>query len=118
MENKSSSLASKIMSILFIAMGVFFGIYAFFANASTWTLPLGSGWNNITSYIDSTFWSNNPTDDDIITALYGTGDEGSIYTQNWTGYTSGSCLNNPMSVEHTGTIPAIINTNTIYVISD
>lgn len=117
MENKSSSLASKIMSILFIAMGVFFGIYAFFANASTWTLPLGSGWNNITSYIDSTFWSNNPTDDDIITALYGTGDEGSVYTDNRSDYGSGDCLNPWMTVVRTWVIPTTITANTIYVLN-
>jgi len=100
MEQQSKSFLPKIMSFFFIAIGIFLGFYAFFANATNWTLPLGSGRNNTTMYLDSTFWNNTPTSGDIIAALYGSGDEGSIYTQNWSGYTSGSCLINGMNVEY------------------
>gem|GEM_PF-3415615 len=34
MENSNNSVFSKLMSIVFIAMGIFLGIYAFFANAT------------------------------------------------------------------------------------
>jgi len=104
------------MSFVFIALGVFLGIYAFFVQGATWNVG-GITWNNMTGYLNSTFWNNNPTTGDIIKALYGSGDEGSIYTQNWTGYTSGTCLNNPMSVEYTWVIPATIEPYTIYVIA-
>lgn len=70
----------------------------------------------MTSYLNSTFWNDNPNDYDIITALYGTGDEGSIYTKNWSGYNSDSCLNSGITVIHTGLIPTTIEPNTIYVI--
>lgn len=78
------------MSILFIAMGIFLGIYAFFAHATNWTIN-GNTWDNA-NYLTSGFWSYGPSSGDIITALYGSGDEGSAYTQNWSGYNSGSCL--------------------------
>jgi hypothetical protein len=38
MEKTTHSFFSKLMSFAFIAMGVFLGIYAFFANATSWTL--------------------------------------------------------------------------------
>lgn len=72
----------------------------------------------MTGYIDSTFWNNNPTTEDIIQALYGSGDDGiwTIYTQHWTGYTSGSCLSAGMTVEYIWTIPTTLSGHTIYVI--
>ncbi len=119
MENKSSSLASKIMSILFIAMGVFLGIYAFVAKADTRTLD---GWsvlrNNATGYLDSTFRNDSPSSGDIITALYGSWDNGSIYTHNWENYNQSTCLDAWMNVEYTSDLTSnpIMN-NTIYVVT-
>jgi len=117
MEKQSKSLLPKLMSFVFIAMGIFLGIYAFFADASNWTLAWGSWWNN-DNYLSWSFWNNSPSDYDIITALYGTGNEGSIYTQNWTGYTSGSCLSAGMTVVYTGKLSlTTLSPNTIYVLT-
>ena len=55
----------------------------------------------MTGYLNADFWAGGPSTGDIVKALYGSGDEGSIYTTNWTGYTSGSCLTSGMSVEYT-----------------
>lgn len=105
------------MSFLFIAIGIFLGIYAFFVDATSrnvWgTLP----WNNASSYLSWDFWEASPTDEDVIRALYGSGDGGSVYTTNWSGYTSGSCLNAGMDVVYTGVIPSTLDSNTIYVIA-
>ncbi|MEI6672112.1 MAG: hypothetical protein WCL02_01830 [bacterium] len=73
MEQEKQSFFTKIMSILFIAMGIFLGMYAFFANATTWTVGTTT-WDNM-NYLTSGFWNANPTSGDIITALYGSGDE-------------------------------------------
>jgi hypothetical protein len=39
MEQEKQAFFPKLMSILLIAMGIFLGFYAFFANATTRTLP-------------------------------------------------------------------------------
>ena len=80
MEHQKHSFFAKLMGLLFIAMGLFLGIYAFFADASSWTLPLGTTWSN-SNYLSSGFWNANPTSGDIVKALYGSGDEGTAYTQ-------------------------------------
>ena len=69
MEQSPKSFFPKLMSILFIAMGVFLGIYAFFANATVWTIN-GNSWDN-SNYITSDFWSYGPSTGDIVKALYG-----------------------------------------------
>lgn len=115
METTKNSLFSRLMSIVFIAMGIFLGIYAFFANATTWTVGAIT-WDN-SNYLTWSFRDQNPTTGDIITALYGSGDENTAYTQHWSGYTSGSCLASGMQVEFTGIIPTILSDNTIYVIA-
>lgn len=119
MENQSKSFFPKLMSILFIAMGIFLGFYAFFANATTWSIGSNS-WNN-SSYLDSSFWSYGPSTGDIITALYGSGDEWTAYTKWWSGYTSGSCLAAGMQVEYftwgTSILPLSLSGNTIYILS-
>jgi len=72
----------------------------------------------MTQYLNDDFRNANPNDYDIITALYGTGDEGSIYTQNWSGYNSGSCLSAGMSVVYTGNLTwGTLTANTIYVVA-
>ena len=98
MENTNNSTFSRLMSVLFIAMGIFLGIYAFFANATSPDIN-GNTWDNA-NYLNSNFWNYNPSTGDIITALYGSGDEGSAYTTNWSSYTSGSCLSGGMNVEY------------------
>ncbi len=117
MENsKQHSLFSKFMSFAFIAIGIFLGIYAFSTNATHWNVWTIE-WDN-SNYLSGLFRDASPTDDDIITALYGTGDDGSVYTQNWTGYTSGSCLNGGMSVVYTWDLTGgTLNANTIYVLT-
>lgn len=115
MEQEKQSFFTKIMSILFIAMGIFLGMYAFFANATTWTVGTTT-WDNM-NYLTSGFWNANPTSGDIITALYGSGDEWSAYTQGWTWYTSGSCLSGWMTVIYTWVLPETLSGHTIYVLS-
>lgn len=114
METTKSSVFSRLMSLVLIAMGVFLGIYAFFANATTRVVGFNTRDNAF--YINDTFWSYTPTTGDIVTALYGSGDEPSGYTQHRTGYNSGSCLASGMNVEFTGSIPNPLQANTIYVI--
>jgi len=70
MENTNNSSFSRLMSVLFIAMGIFLGIYAFFANATSPDIN-GNTWDN-SDYLNSTFWSYGPSSGDIIAALYGT----------------------------------------------
>lgn len=115
MENQNNSFFSKLMSFAFIAMGIFLCIYAFSTNASNWTLQWWMTWDNA-GYLSWAFWDTTPSDYDIVTALYGTWDEGTAYTQNWSGYTSGSCLAAGMQVTFTGSIPTTIADHTIYVI--
>ena len=115
MEKTTHSAFSKLMSFVFIAMGVFLGIYAFSTNATTWTV-WAIDWDN-SNYLSGSFRDENPTTWDIITALYGSGDDGSVYTENWSGYNSGSCLNAGMDVVYTGVIPNTLDSNTIYVIA-
>jgi hypothetical protein len=69
MEQSSKSFFPKLMSILFIGMGIFLGIYAFFANATVWTIN-GNNWDN-SNYITSDFWRYGPSTGDIVQALYG-----------------------------------------------
>jgi hypothetical protein len=71
----------------------------------------------MTGFLNSTFWNNSPSDYDIVTALYGTGDEGSIYTTGWDNYDASSCLDDGMTVVYTGVIPTTIDHNVIYVIA-
>ena len=81
MEQQTKSFFPRLMGILFIAMGIFLGFYAFFANATTWTVGV-STWDNM-NYIDQTFWYANPTSGDIIKALYGSGlNDQTAYTKN------------------------------------
>ena len=96
MEQSPKSFFPKLMSILFIAMGIFLGIYAFFAHATTWTIN-GNTWDNM-KYISSNFWSYTPSTGDIIQALYGNGiGDVTAYTQNRSGNT---CDPSTMNVEY------------------
>lgn len=120
MEKQTSSFFSRLMWIIFIAMGIFLGFYAFFADASTRTLPWGATRDNA-NYLNSTFWANNPTSGDIVKALYGSGSAWSAYTTNRSGYTSGTCLASGMNVIYVPawsyTLPLILSDNTIYVLT-
>ncbi|MEI6774525.1 MAG: hypothetical protein WCL18_07245 [bacterium] len=86
MEQSSKSFFPKLVSILFIAMGIFLGIYAFFANATIWTIN-GNSWDN-SHYITSDFWTYDPNVEDITRALYGSGmNDITAYTQARSGST-------------------------------
>ena len=75
MEHQKHSFFAKIMGFLFIAIGLFLGGYAFFADASSWNVgSLQTPWDN-SNYLNSGFWNANPTSGDIVKALYGSGDE-------------------------------------------
>jgi hypothetical protein len=72
-------------------------------------------WSNNNDFIDQEFWDGDPTNNEIIDAIYGNGfDTVTAYTQNWSTYTSTSC--NP-SVIRTGTLPTTMTANRIYVIT-
>lgn len=104
------------MSFAFIAMGIFLGVYAFSTNATSRGIG-GITWDN-GNYLTSTFRDADPSTWDIITALYGSGDEWSVYTTNWSGYTSGSCLSGGMNVVYTGSLSLTwLSENTIYVLT-
>lgn len=116
METTKNSLFSRLMSIVFIAMGIFLGIYAFFANATTWTVGAIT-WDN-SNYLTWSFRDQNPTDYDIVTALYGTGNEGSIYTSGRDWYDVNTCLASTIHVEYPSDLTSNpINAYTIYVVA-
>lgn len=116
METTKNSLFSRLMSIVFIAMGIFLGIYAFFANATTWTVGAIT-WDN-SNYLTWSFRDQNPTTGDIITALYGTGNEGSIYTSGRDWYDVNTCLASTIHVEYPSDLTSNpINAYTIYVVA-
>lgn len=78
-------------------------------------------WDN-TNFLDETFWSQNPTNEDIITALYWDGNvwnDKTAYTMNWTGVI---CNTGNMQVVYLdpgiNTIPFTLNNNTIYVLNE
>lgn len=99
-------------------MGVFLWIYAFVVQGATRNVGGTLSWDNTTNYLTTEFWDASPTTWDIITALYGSGDEGSVYTENWTGYNSGSCLSGGMTVVYTGNLTwGALSANTIYVVA-
>ncbi len=63
-------------------------------------------------WINQSFWDWNPSDGNIIYALYGDGTPwSSPYNQYWTN----GCL--PTNVIHTSTIPTTTNNNTVYVLA-
>ncbi len=116
MENTNNSILSKIMGTLFVAMGIFLGVYAFFTNAASWTLQGGISWDN-SQFLNSTFWNANPSTGDIIKALYGSG-WGTAYTKNWNGYTPSTCPIASMNVVYTGNLSlTTLAANTIYVLT-
>ena len=60
-----------------------------------------SGWNN-DNFINPTFWSQSPTADNIICALYGSGvGDQTAYTKKWYAYDETTCLNAGMTVSYT-----------------
>lgn len=68
------------------------------------------------NFINWAFWELNPTDNNIVCALYGAEEDTSTaYTNIWTWYTSWSCLLG-MTVVYTWNIPELLTDNTIYVI--
>ncbi|AHB41335.1 parallel beta-helix repeat-containing protein [candidate division SR1 bacterium RAAC1_SR1_1] len=76
-------------------------------------------WDN-DNFITDDFWNNNPTNQDVIRALYGDGSGGierTAYTRNRTGVT---CITGNMSVvyltEGTGSLPIALAANTIYIL--
>ncbi|MFA6255912.1 MAG: right-handed parallel beta-helix repeat-containing protein [Candidatus Absconditabacterales bacterium] len=117
MKNEHKHFIARLLVGAFLILGIGFRMTRFVVDAASWSLPGGSGWNNMTSFLDSTFWNNSPTSGDIVKALYGSGDEGSAYTTNWSGYTSYSCLSGGMTVEFTGVVPTALSSHTIYVIA-
>lgn len=69
-------------------------------------------WDN-DNFIDSTFWSQGPTDEDIINALYGFAwDTDTAYTKEWTE----KCNPSDISVVRGNTLPSTLDNNTIYVL--
>ena len=87
-----------------------------FVTVSTFAI----NWDN-SSFLDEIFWVQNPTDSDIINALYGdwiADSDRTAYTVQWTGITCDTWL---MTVEYlnpwTSTIPTTLNENTIYVLN-
>jgi hypothetical protein len=87
--------------LTFLAVTAFVLDKARNSNAALWTINEIQRDNS--NFITSGFWNLNPFSGDIIKALYGSGDEGTAYTRNRSGYNSGSCLNSGMSVVY---IPA------------
>ena len=87
----------------------------FVVKADSWTV--GTITRNNANFLSGAFWDNNPTSGDIIKALYGSGGGQTAYTQNWSGYTFGSCLSGGMNVITTGILPTTLADHTIYVIA-
>ena len=80
-----------------------------------------NGWSN-EYFLDDSFWDSDPSDEDVIWALYGDGDGGvdnTAYTEHWD---SNSCVTGDMSVSYispwVNTLPATILADTIYVLSN
>lgn len=108
-----------LLGVALLFLGVFFGIHHTpKTEASTWFLSWWTVNRDNDNFIDATFWSDTPSDDDIIKALYGSGDEWSAYTQNRSGYTSGSCLASGMTVLYTDELSEYLTNNTIYVFDE
>ncbi len=116
MENQKWSFFAQFMSWLFIAIGIFLGIYACFVHADTREIH-GGTWDN-GNYIDRDFWALSPERSDIITALYGNVTEPSIYTKTWDQERLATCTTEwTMDVEYLSSLPTwSLHDYTIYVI--
>ena len=78
--------------------------------------PSPIAWDN-DNFIDSSFWALNPSDDDIVKALYvDESDYDTAYTTNWSGYDGTQCTD--MKVEYiSDVLPWTLSDNTIYVLT-
>jgi len=118
MKNEHKHFIARLLVWVFLVFWIGFRMSNFVVDAATWDVWLGMlSRNNQSSFLNQSFWNANPTTGDIITALYGSGNEWTIYTSNWTGYNAGSCLTSWMNVAFTWVIPTTISAHTIYVIS-
>jgi hypothetical protein len=107
---------------LFLFLWAFFMIFLiwFFiksidkVNATTRTLYWWTVTRDNNNFINQEFWAGDPSDEDIIKALYGSGSEGSAYTRNWD---SNSCNQWSMTVTEIGTLPATLSANTVYILT-
>ncbi|MCX6823260.1 MAG: right-handed parallel beta-helix repeat-containing protein [candidate division SR1 bacterium] len=117
MKNQHKHLLARLLVGAFLILGIGFWTTKFVVvDAANRNVGGTLAWNNQTQFLNSGFWSHSPTTGDIIKALYGSGGEASIYTQNWSGYDYNTCLSGGMNVVYTGEIPTIVADNTIYVI--
>lgn len=66
--------------------------------------------NQTYDFLDSAFWAGNPTNAEIIAALYGTN---SAYTNGWS---SNPCNTANMQVDYFTTLPTTLSSNKIYVL--
>lgn len=92
-------------------------IFSFFT-LSTFAI----NWDN-DNYLDDTFWAQNPTDSDIINALYGDGTgwtDTTAYTEKWDSLYGEFCNPEIMSVIHLtpgeSKIPLTLEENKIYIL--
>ncbi|MCX6823664.1 MAG: right-handed parallel beta-helix repeat-containing protein [candidate division SR1 bacterium] len=114
MKNEHKHFLARLLVGAFLVLGLGFWMTNFVVKADSWIV--GTITRNNANFLSGAFWDNNPTSGDIIKALYGSGGGQTAYTQNWSGYTSGSCLSGGMNVIATGILPTTLASNTIYVI--
>ena len=86
--------------------------YAIFENNHFTYFTVWAIQRNTDNYLNEEFWSNNPTDDQILKALYGIW-SWSAYTQNWVNYNDNCTWN---TVVYTGILPSEFSANTVYVL--
>ena len=87
-----------------------------FQNNITYTDPCLPAWNN-DKFIDESFWIQNPTDQNIICAIYGSyNDTETAYTRQWENYDYSSCLSAGIGVNHVSSVGST-SQNNIYIVS-
>ena len=102
--NSNRVILSKLIKILFVFLW-FFGIFMAISIKSDVLA------DNSSSFITEWFWAGNPSDEEIISKLFG---DGSAYTRDWD--MNIDCTKN-MSVVRRGDLPTTLSGNTIYVLS-
>jgi len=111
-------------NILWVMFWLFFSLIGvvFFlqqtniTHATQRTLSWGTTRDN-SNFITGAFWAGDPSTWDIIKALYGSGNEGSAYTRNRSGWDGSQCSGEEMQVIYTGNLPSVLVNNTIYVLT-
>ena len=98
MKHTHKHYLARLLVWAFLIVGIGFWMTRFVVDAASRTIGALTR-DNQQSFLSWSFWTAGPNDNDIIAALYGSGnDTTTVYTTWWHGYDSWSCLAAGMNV--------------------